>query len=47
MCLRKKVFLSEANKALILADLKCQSANVHPVAVFALASYSVTAEANL
>ena len=47
MCLQKKVFLSEANKALILADLKRQSANVHPVAVFALASYSVTAEANL
>lgn len=45
MCLRNKVFLSEANKALILAVLKLQSAKVHPVAAFTLVSYSVTTEA--
>lgn len=46
MCLQKKAFLSKANRALIPADLKPQFANVRPVAVFALASYSVTVEAN-
>lgn len=46
MCLQKKVFISEAIKALILADLKPSSANLCPVADFALGSYSVSVEAN-
>lgn len=41
-----EVFVSKANEATIVADLKPWSANVHPVAVFILTSSSVAAEAD-